>query len=59
MFAGALAPKYKNTGQPPKTVLGESLSKLYYLSMIEYFSAIKVTRADRNMNSKNMDIVRK
>lgn len=40
-------------------MLGESLSKLYYLSMIEYFSAIKVTKADRNMNSKNMDIVRK
>lgn len=42
MFAGALAPKYKNTGQPPKTVLGESLSKLYYLSMIEFFQPLRL-----------------
>ena len=46
----------KTLGQPSKTMLGESLSKLYYLSMIEYFSATKVMKTDRNMDNRNMDI---
>lgn len=37
-------------------MLGESPSKLYYLSLMEYFSAIKVMKTDRNMDNKNMDI---